>query len=71
LVFKNLLNLYRNSILYANLPSKYVNNAVSLIYLIAWIFLGNYVLLNLFLAILLNSMGDIADEDNKDLIADL
>jgi hypothetical protein len=45
--------------------------AVTIIYLIIWIFLGNYVLLNLFLGILLDSMSDLADEENKDLIADL
>ena len=44
---------------------------ITIIYLIIWIFLGNYVLLNLFLGILLDSMGDLADEENKDLIADL
>ena len=61
----------RNNILYATLPSKYVNMATSIIYLIVWIFLGNYVLLNLFLGILLDSMADLSDEENKEMIADL
>ena len=30
-----------------------VNKVITLIYLVSWIFIGNYVLLNLFLAILL------------------
>jgi len=30
---------------------------LSLVFLISWIFIGNYVLLNLFLAILLNGFG--------------
>ena len=36
---------------------------LTLLYLISWIFMGNYVLLNLFLAILLNGFG--GEEDNE------
>ena len=35
-----------------------VNYGISLLYLISWIFMGNYVLLNLFLAILLNGFDE-------------
>ena len=35
-----------------------VNYAITLLYLISWIFMGNYVLLNLFLAILLNGFDE-------------
>lgn len=35
-----------------------VNYAISLLYLISWIFMGNYVLLNLFLAILLSGFDE-------------
>jgi len=41
-----------NDILTNTLRSS-VNNILTLVYLITWIFIGNYVLLNLFLAILL------------------
>jgi len=39
-----------------------VNYAITLVYLISWIFIGNYVLLNLFLAILLNGFDS---QDNS------
>lgn len=42
-----------NDILTATLRTE-VNYVETLVYLISWIFIGNYVLLNLFLAILLN-----------------
>ena len=42
-----------------------VNKFVSMIYLISWIFLGNFSLLNLFMAILLN--GFTSDEAEQDL----
>lgn len=38
---------------------------VSIIYLVSWIFIGNYVLLNLFLAILLDSFT--GDEETAEL----
>lgn len=37
------------------------------VYLISWIFIGNYVLLNLFLAILLDSFLEEDGEDGVDL----
>jgi hypothetical protein len=37
------------------------------VYLISWIFIGNYVLLNLFLAILLDSFLEEDSEDGVDL----
>ncbi len=40
-----------------------VNYGITLLLLITWIFMGNYVLLNLFLAILLNGFG--GEEDNE------
>ena len=38
------------------------NKVVTMIYFILWIFLGNYVLLNLFLAVLLDGFSVNADE---------
>jgi len=38
------------------------------IFYIVWIFLGNFILLNLFLAILLDSFLSEDDEDDEDLL---
>lgn len=37
---------------------------VAALYFIVWIFLGNFVLLNLFVAVLLDSFSSLSDEDN-------
>ena len=37
--------------------------AIAAIYLVTWIFIGNYILLNLFLAIMLDAFGDDSDEE--------
>lgn len=52
-----------NDILLSGLRSQVIR-AFSLIYLISWILVGNYVLLNLFLAVLLDGFDspDIQDE---------
>lgn len=42
-----------NDILLSGLRSE-VNKAFTILFLISWIFVGNYVLLNLFLAVLLD-----------------
>jgi len=56
-----------NDILYATLRSD-ANKGLSILYLISWIFIGNYVLLNLFLAILLDGFEDSdVNEDVKEL----
>ena len=39
-----------------------VNNIISIIYLLSWIFLGNYMLINLILAIIMHSFSE---EDNE------
>ena len=48
-----------------------VNKVITMFYLILWIFTGNFVLLNLILAILLEgfSLGD--DDNDADLIDEL
>jgi hypothetical protein len=43
---------------------------ITLIYLISWIFVGNYTLLNLFLAILLDGFESKDMEDEINLLAD-
>lgn len=42
-----------------------VHPAITAIYLISWIFIGNYVFLNLFLAILLD--GFVAEGDDEEM----
>ena len=44
-----------------------VNIAISLLYLISWIFIGNYVLLNLLLAIVMDSFNNEDLDDNDKL----
>jgi len=46
-----------NDILTSSLRTD-INYAISLLYLISWIFMGNYILLNLFLAILLSGFDE-------------
>jgi len=41
-----------------------INKYIVSIYFVAWIFLGNFILLNLFLAILLDSF--LLEEDDED-----
>lgn len=54
-------------ILYDSMRSN-VGAPVACLYLISWIFLGNFMILNLFLAILLDSFTTESPEDaNKDL----
>ena len=46
-----------NSLMYIIFTTD-VNKVLGLFYFLLWIFIGNYVLLNLFLAILLDGFGD-------------
>ena len=43
-----------------------INKYIVCLFYVAWIFLGNFILLNLFLAILLDSFLNEEDEDDKD-----
>lgn len=43
-------------------------NMLITVYFISWIFLGNFILLNLFLAILLDSFLEEGDEEDQDEI---
>ena len=42
------------------------NYVLTILYFIIWIFAGNYILLNLVLAILLNGFGEVAHDDDND-----
>ena len=43
-----------------------INKYMTAIYYIAWIFIGNFILLNLFLAILLGSFLEEEQENEED-----
>ena len=53
-----------NDILYECMKVNDVYISITMVYLVSWIFIGNYVLLNLFLAILLDGFdsNDIDEE---------
>ena len=53
-----------NQLMYLGLKSK-TNKFFTMAYFIIWIFIGNYVLLNLFLAILLNGFGQNIDKKEE------
>ena len=55
-------------ILFVSLRSE-ANALVTSLYLISWIFLGNYVLLNLFLAILIDGFTSKPEKDEDDIFA--
>jgi hypothetical protein len=62
-VFQILTTENWNDILY---PLVAEGGILAAIYLVSWIFLGNYVLLNLFLAILLDSFVDEDEEEDEE-----
>jgi hypothetical protein len=56
-----------NDYIYDALRSN-VNPTITVLYFISWIFVGNFILLNLFLAILLDSfLEEKEEEDNENL----
>ena len=44
---------------------------IPVVYYVSWIFIGNYILLNLFLAILLDGFLSEDDEEDEDNLEDL
>lgn len=61
-------------VLYASMRScenKMINKTVTAIYYISWIFIGNFILLNLFLAILIDGFNEenTFDETSEEYIA--
>src|ERR1017187_7804063 len=42
-----------------------VNKGITIVYFISCIFIGNYILLNLFLAILLDAFTSVEEEDHE------
>jgi hypothetical protein len=44
-------------------------SAISVLYFISWIFIGNFMLLNLFLAILLDSFSEEESESHGDQVS--
>lgn len=61
-----ILTLENWQTIYVSLMRGDNNKAVVSIYLIAWVFLGNFILLNLFLAILLDSFLGEEGHDEED-----
>jgi hypothetical protein len=53
-----------NALLYDGMRSK-TTKLISAIYYISWIFIGNFILLNLFLAILLDSFLEEDEEEQN------
>jgi len=58
-----------NEILYSCLRTD-TNKIITVIYLISWIFIGNFVLLNLFLAILLDGFDSNDLDEDIELLED-
>lgn len=57
-----------NSVLYDSMRNEVIGYYVPVVYYVSWIFIGNFILLNLFLAILLDGFlseddGEAGDED--------
>ena len=55
-----------NTTLYDSMRSPDLGYVIPSIYYVVWIFIGNFILLNLFLAILLDSFLTEDDEDDED-----
>jgi len=64
-----------NQVLNLALSSDNINKFLSSIYLISWIFIGNYIFLNLFISILLDGFnvegGNIEDDEDDDPTKDI
>lgn len=56
-----------NNVLYDSMRAPSVGQFVPAIYYVVWIFIGNYILLNLFLAILLDGFLIEDDEEIGDI----
>ena len=52
------------SLLYDSMRGGHINKYLISVYYISWIFFGNFILLNLFLAILLDSFLEEEEEDD-------
>jgi regulatory protein YycI of two-component signal transduction system YycFG len=55
-----------NSIFISAMRSS-ANKVFTVIYFVSWIFIGNFILLNLFLAILLDSFLEEKEEEDKEI----
>lgn len=56
------------TVLYDSMRSDEIGLIIPAVFYIVWIFLGNFILLNLFLAILLDSFLSEDDEDEEDIL---
>ena len=55
-----------NSVLYDSMRNQDIGLVAPVIYYVSWIFVGNFILLNLFLAILLDGFLCEDGEENED-----
>jgi hypothetical protein len=55
-------------VLYDSMRSDEIGYIVPAVFYIVWIFVGNFILLNLFLAILLDSFLEEDEEEDEDLV---
>jgi hypothetical protein len=53
-----------NSVLFDSMRSERIGLYMPVMYYVSWIFIGNFILLNLFLAILLD--GFLAEDDEEE-----
>jgi len=64
-----------NTVLMLAISNENVNKFLSSIYFISWIFIGNFIFLNLFLSILLDGFnvegGNIEDDEDDDPTRDV
>jgi hypothetical protein len=65
-VFQVLTTENWNSVLFDSMRSDQIGLYAPVMYYVSWIFIGNFILLNLFLAILLDSFLDEDDEEEGD-----
>ena len=56
------------TVLFDSMRNESIGYFLPSIFYISWIFIGNFILLNLFLAILLDSFLTADDEDDEDVV---
>jgi hypothetical protein len=66
-VFQVLTTENWNSVLYDSMRNESIGYYVPVVYYVSWIFVGNFILLNLFLAILLDGFLSEDETDEEDL----
>lgn len=55
-----------NDMLTVTIRSQIVNNYISILFLVSWIFIGNYVFMNLLLAVIMDSFDSADVKEEKE-----